>query len=325
MGNDSLLLPLEVDYGPALTAAPVPKHPSPPSWGGPLNESDYEALAQSWITRELADQALLRRVDARQGREAIGQKGNRDCAGILLPFYWPEASHPHSYRLRRDNPEWKQGKDGTLKPERKYLGEPGSGNRLYFPPGVGLAQLDDPSVPIVIVEGEKKALALQRLAYHDVENPRFIPIAIAGVWSWRGTVGKTGGPRGERIDIKGPINDLNRIVWSGRTVFILFDTNVATNDSVKWARKGITRELATRRAEVRCIDLPANCGVNGVDDLLFAWGPARVLELFEKTTSGTTLQVVHTPQFQSSPKGMSRVTTRAEHLVGPDSMIVGIK
>jgi hypothetical protein len=280
-----------------------------------LAESDYEALAQSWITRELADQAMLRRVDAQQGREAIGQKGNRDCAGILIPLYGPEAPYPHAYRLRRDNPEWKQGKDGALKPDRKYLGEPGSGNRIYFPPGVTLAHLADPATPIVIVEGEKKALALQRLAYHEVENPRFIPVAIAGVWNWRGTVGKTGGPRGERVDIKGPINDLNLIVWNGRTVFILFDTNVATNDSVKWARKGISRELATRRAEVRCINLPEDCGVNGVDDLLFAWGPARVLELFEKTTSGTTLQVVRTPQFQSKPEGMFRVTTRGEQLV----------
>jgi hypothetical protein len=280
-----------------------------------LAESDYEALAKSWITRELADQAMLRRVDAQQGREAIGQKGNRDCAGILIPLYGPEAPYPHAYRLRRDNPEWKQGKDGALKPDRKYLGEPGSGNRIYFPPGVTLAHLADPATPIVIVEGEKKALALQRLAYHDVENPRFIPVAIAGVWNWRGTVGKTGGPRGERVDIKGPINDLSLIVWNGRTVFILFDTNVATNDSVKWARKGISRELATRRAEVRCINLPEDCGVNGVDDLLSAWGPARVLELFERTTSGTTLQVVRTPQFQSKPEGMFRVTTRGEQLV----------
>jgi hypothetical protein len=318
MGTDLLLSPVEVNYDPALADAPVPTIPSVrsvPSWGGPLAESDYEALAKSWITRELADQAMLRRVDAQQGREAIGQKGNRDCAGILIPFYDPEARYPHAYRLRRDNPEWKQGKDGTLKPDRKYLGEPGSGNRIYFPPGVTLAQLADPATPIVIVEGEKKALALQRLAYHDIENPRFIPVAIAGVWNWRGTVGKTGGPRGERVDIKGPINDLNLIVWNVRTVFILFDTNVAKNDSVKWARKGISRELATRRAEVRCINLPEDSGLNGVDDLLFAWGPARVLELFEKTTSGTTLQVVRTPQFQSKPEGMFRVTTRGEQLV----------
>jgi hypothetical protein len=288
----------------------------PPPWGSQLAESDYEALEKSWITREIADQAMLRRVDAQQGREVVGQKGKRDCAGILFPLYWPEATHPHAYRLRRDNPEWKQGKDGALKPDRKYLGEPGSGNRLYVPPGITLAQLDDPAIPIVIVEGEKKALALQRLAYYDgVENPRFVPIAIAGVWNWRGTIGKTGGPKGERLNVTGPISDLNRIVWNGRKVFILFDTNVTTNDSVKWARKGISRELATRRATVRCVNLPEDCGVNGVDDLLYAWGPVRVLELFEKTSSEPILHVVQPPQFRSRPQGMFRIKATGGQLI----------
>jgi hypothetical protein len=286
----------------------------PPSIGGPLTERDYEWLAVSWITRELADLAMLRRVDTMDGRDAIGHHGKRDCAGLIFPYYLAEASHPHCNRLRPDIPDWKQGKDGTLKPEGKYLSEPGAANRLYFPPGVRLAQLADSSVPIVIVEGEKKALALQRLAYHDVKDPRFIPIAIAGVWNWRGTIGKTGGPRGERVDIKGPINDLNRIEWAGRTVFILFDTNVHTNDSVKWARKGIARELASRRAEVRLITLPEHSNVNGVDDLLVAWGPARVLELFANSASGSVCQIVQPPQFQSYPEGMFRVTTKGEQL-----------
>lgn len=59
----------------------------PPPWGGPLNENDYATLAVSWITRELADAAMLRRVDAIEGREVIGQNANRDCAGILIPYF----------------------------------------------------------------------------------------------------------------------------------------------------------------------------------------------------------------------------------------------
>ena len=39
----------------------------PPAWGGPLAEQDYSMLSGSWITRELADQAMLRRVDAHVG------------------------------------------------------------------------------------------------------------------------------------------------------------------------------------------------------------------------------------------------------------------
>ena len=76
-----------------------------PQSGGPLNEDDYAALAVSWITREIADASFLRRVDAIEGREVIGQRGTRDCAGILIPYYWPGEAAPLNYRLRRDNPD----------------------------------------------------------------------------------------------------------------------------------------------------------------------------------------------------------------------------
>jgi hypothetical protein len=257
---------------------------------------------------------MLRRVETQEGRDVVGQKGSRDCAGILIPYYWPAEPGPFTYRLRRDKPDYTFDKDGKAKPERKYLGAPGSANRLYIPPGVTLQQLADVAIPLVIVEGEKKALALWRLANHETETPLFIPIAIGGVWNWRGVIGKTSGPGGERLDVKGPIADLARIEWKGRKVFVVFDANVHTNDSVKAARKGIARELATRHAEVQFVNLPEDCGVNGVDDLLALWGPPRVLALFEKPVPGTRLQVVLPPQFQSRPEGMFRVTKRGEVL-----------
>lgn len=111
-------------------------------------------------------------------------------------------------------------------------------------------------VPLVIGEGEKKALAIQRLASHNSETPRFVGVAIPGVWNWRGVVGKTGGPNGERLDVKGPINDLTLITWAERTVFIIFDANVSSNESVGWARSGLARELASRHAVVKFINLP---------------------------------------------------------------------
>lgn len=254
----------------------------PPHWGGSLNESDYVTLAASWITREMADEAMLRRVDASEGCDVVGQKHNRDCGGMLIPYYWPGDPHAFNYRLRRDNPEWTMGKDGKPKPERKYLGPPKCGNRLFIPPGVTLEQLADVAVPIAIVEGEKKALALWRLALHEVDAPRFIPIYIAGVWNWRGVIAKAQGANGERIEIKGPIADLNRIAWKNRTAFIVFDTNVHTDEGVKAARKGIALVLGKRGSKVEFITLPKDCGVNGIDDLLAAWGPSRVLELFHQ-------------------------------------------
>jgi len=255
---------------------------NPPAWGHALSEDDYIRLGESWITRELADEAMLRRVNSVEGREVVGQKGNRDYAGILIPYYWPGDPTLFNYRLRRDNPEWEEGKDGKLKPKRKYLGPPRGANRLYIPPGITLEQLRDTRLPIVIMEGEKKALALWRLANYNVETPQYIPIAIAGVWNWRGKVGRAGGPRGEWIDLHGPIPDLSRIEWTRRTALIVFDADVHTNDGVRAARKWFARELAGRGAKVRLINLPQDSCANGVDELLVAWGPDRVLKLFDQ-------------------------------------------
>lgn len=297
-----------------MAAPGTAHHRVPPNWGTPLTESDHLGLEISWITREIADAALLRRVDAAEGRQIVGKKGNRDCAGILLPYYWPNESHPHTYRIRRDNPELEAGKDGRPKPIAKYLGAPGGANRLYIPPGVTLERLADARVPITLVEGEKKALALWRLANHEVDSPRFIPIAIAGVWNWRGKIGRTGGPNGGWLDVKGPIPDLARIEWKGRTVFVVFDTNVHSNESVKWARKGLARELGLREAQVKFVNLPEDCGANGVDDLLAKWGPVRVLELFDGAVSGARVDIVVPPQYREGPDGLLRISGRGDRL-----------
>jgi len=97
----------------------------PPRWGGPLDETDYANLAESWISGEIADAATLRRVDDFTGREILGQKGKRDCAGVLFTYYWPGDPNPIAYRVRRDNPEQEAGKDGKPKNTRKYLAPPG--------------------------------------------------------------------------------------------------------------------------------------------------------------------------------------------------------
>ena len=80
--------------------------------------------------------------------------------------------------------------------------------------------------------------------------------------------------------MKGAIPDLNRISWAKRKVLIVFDVNVRTNDSVAAARVMLSKELAGRGADVSWVELPQVTGVNGVDDLLGAWGPDIVLPLF---------------------------------------------
>ncbi len=84
-----------------------------------------------------------------------------------------------------------------------------------------------------MTEGEFKTLALWRLAHHQSDTPRFLPLGLAGVWNWRGTVGKTTGPNGDRRDVKGVIRDLDLVVWEGRRVIIAFDADPEKNEQVE--------------------------------------------------------------------------------------------
>jgi len=255
--------------------------------GTDLTSADLAKLAKCGITPEIARAAQLRRVRSNEGGPLVGRNGAADYAGIVFPYIWPGEQSPREYRLRRDRPEYEQQADGSLKERNKYLSPPGKGNLLYLPPQVRPEWLNDGGLPLVVTEGEKKTLALWALAWHGLgdaaEVPRFLPVGLPGVWSWRGTTGKTTGPDGDRRDVKGPIPDWLRIALKDRKVTILYDVNGRTNGSVQAARAMLTRELAGRGARVYHFvwpnDTPAE--VNGIDDMIAAVGAATAMELIE--------------------------------------------
>jgi len=266
--------------------------------GGPLREADYETLERSWISRGLADQALLRRVISVDGAQIVGRSDNGSYEGIVFPYVWPGEDHIREYWLRRDRPEIERDAEGKPKEKNKYLGPPGRGNRLYITPGTQPDLLNDVRVPIAITEGAKKTIALHRLAHYELgvakDLPRFLTLGLGGVWSFKGTIGKTDGPDGSRRDERGLIADLHRLRWDGRRVYIVFDSNVHTNSKVAAARRQLTTELVRLGAEVYWVDLPRPdqaVGVNGIDDLLSTWGPERVLKLFASSEPAPTGEI----------------------------------
>jgi predicted P-loop ATPase len=246
-----------------------------------LTSDDYAALERSFITREIANAAGLYRVSSIDGRELVGRSGSGHYAGIVFPYPGMNGS-TILYRLRLDHPPM----DPAGKPQHKYLTAPGERNRLYFPP-CDPKLLTDPAMPIVFVEGEKKCLAIWRVALESTNGdgiPAFLPIAVAGVWTFRGTIGIRTDANGERVPEKGVISDFERIPWSGRKVTILFDANAATNESVRGARRELARELTRRAAEVWIAELPQAPGVNGIDDYLGLFGLANGLEVLRRST-----------------------------------------
>ncbi|MGA9996644.1 MAG: DUF3854 domain-containing protein [Pyrinomonadaceae bacterium] len=254
-----------------------------------LTDADLRWLAASFVSPELAQSAGLFRVDTHDGGMIVGRNGNADYAGLIFPYFLPGNDSPREYRLRRDKPDLERKPDGTIKEKAKYLSPPGKSNLLYFVPLTDGEWLADVSLPICLTEGEKKTLALWELAWHGLSDsaltPRFLPIGLSGVWNWRGTVKKTVNAKGQRQDVKGVIPDFDLVGWEGRVVYVLFDSNVHTDEGVQAARRELSKELTRRGALVRYVDLPEMAGINGVDDLLALRGVEYVSALIDAAKS----------------------------------------
>jgi hypothetical protein len=134
----------------------------------------------------------------------------------------------------------------------KYFTPKGAGCRLYIPPTIPAEYLKKTDVQLYLTEGAKKALKATQEGLPCV--------AVSGVDAWRDrTNGKSA-----------PIADLDRIAWRGRTVRIVFDSDLATKPPVRLAEFKLARELRGRGAEVAAVRLPGgpDGAKVGFDDFL---------------------------------------------------------
>ncbi len=247
--------------------------------GNALTDADYASLVRRWIDKPLADTARIRRVDSGTGRLLMGRRDYGAYEGLAIPYFLPGESRVREWRLRRDSPDIEY-KDGKPKERGKYMSPPGRRNMIYFVPGISQDLVKAVATPVIVTEGEFKTLAVWRLANHDSTTPRFLPLGLGGVWNWRGVVGKTTGPNGDRRDVKGVIPDLDLVTWEGRHAIIAFDADAEKNEQVEIARNLLARALRMRGAEVAVMTWDVAQG-KGIDDLLATVGPDKVLEIIE--------------------------------------------
>jgi predicted P-loop ATPase len=208
-----------------------------------------------------------------------------DLSGIIIPNVAPDSGHVREYRLRLDNPPLEQRADGSLRETNKYIQPPGRPNLFYFPVGVTPQMLEDVRLLLLIVEGEFKAIAGLRLAKYNASAARFLPVAVAGVHSFRGTIGKATGPNGDRRDVKGIIPDVERIALQGRPVIIAYDADCESNPRVRAARWQLSNALIERGAVVGLLEWPIEEG-KGIDDWIATVGPEKVLAAIGNVTFG---------------------------------------
>jgi hypothetical protein len=249
-----------------------------------LLNSDLARFANFGVFEELLAKACIERVTDQEAREKYGITGSGDMSGIVFPHMDPRSGGRTTARVRRDNPEIEAGQ-----PQRKYVSAFGDRRHLYFPPGSAEA-LADPTIPIILVEAEKSALALT--AFAQRVGRKCLPIAMGGCWGWRGRIGKVENSKGERVDETGPLPDL--AVCRNRDVVVMLDSNAAAKSEVRAARSALVRELGLMGARVRIAKVPPLNGVNGPDDLIAVAGDGAtgsVLELAHPATEVAVAEV----------------------------------
>lgn len=121
---------------------------------------------------------------------------------------------------------------------RRYAQPSGSGVHVYFSPFVDWTKIaEDTSVRLFITEGEAKAAC--------VTSAGLPCVGLGGVASWRGTkAGLALHP------------ELLQVVWDGREVVIVYDSDAATNPDVQREENMLASALVNEGARVKVLRLP---------------------------------------------------------------------
>ena len=214
-----------------------------------LSDSDRHTLeAGSAIAADILDSSGVYTItDGCQLPRGFSKRQRERAPGVLYEV--PRPNGETTWVFRPDDPD---PDNPGLKYEAacKKLGGPG--NVLYVHPSQRHL-VDDTSVPVVIVEGIKKALSIITAA--TAIGVEVLVVGILGVWNWM-----AGGE---------PISDMFDIPVEGRDVGIVYDCDMLTNPSVQGACKRLAELQIDRGAAVRVAFLPS--ATKGADDF-FASG-----------------------------------------------------
>lgn len=211
-------------------------------------------LAGSALDASDAKRMQLRPMTA---KEAADAKLAAEAACFAIPYFDLKGKPTKFYRVRYVEDTRKGfGKAAGLKPLR-YTQPKGTQSEVYFPPvDVNWAAIaEDVDIPVVVTEGEIKAACACK---HGIAT-----IGLGGVWSFQSK--KQGQPL---------IPVFDEFEWEEREVYIVFDSDAATNPDVVGAEIRLARRLLERGARVKVGRIPTNDQVEkvGIDDYIMLHG-----------------------------------------------------
>jgi hypothetical protein len=209
----------------------------------------------------------------------INQPIQPEIKGICFPYFGPDRkpstltnTNNQFYRVRLD----------PAPSKAKYVQPANAGNHLYLPLNASHHLWFDPSTPIIITEGEKKAI--------KACQEGFLTAAVGGVDSWRSrtfTIKGTKlipGRKNHTLKIDAETQQLlqeleeqvaqelvllaNANAFQHRIVYIIYDTDPKPNPNVDRAAFELALWLESHGAIVRRVYLPSIAPKTGLDDFL---------------------------------------------------------
>lgn len=218
-----------------------------------LSPATLTKLAGSALDPEDAELLRIEPFTAEQCKQA---KLPAAVAGFKIPYFDLNGRITKFFRVRYMEDTRTGFSKQTSKKAMRYGQPPHSVNELYLPPFVdwnGIA--NDKEIPVLITEGELKSACATK---HGLPT-----IGLGGVWCFQSA--KNGTPLLEGFEW---------FEWAGRTVYIVYDSDAATNPDIVAAEARLARRLLERGAQVWIARMPSRdeATKTGLDDYIVLHG-----------------------------------------------------
>jgi hypothetical protein len=197
------------------------------------------------------------------GRQAARGAGLASAEGFRIP-YFTKAGKPTKFFRYRLVVDTRSGFEKLAgKKLLRYLQPPRTDVEAYYPPLLDWEEISaDVTQPVIITEGELKAAAATKLG--------FPTIGLGGVYSFQSN---------KNSQLLVP--SLADFGWADRTVYIVYDSDAATNPNVIAAEQRLAERLTAEGASVYISRLPAHEELSkcGLDDYLVLHGAEALTAL----------------------------------------------
>jgi len=230
----------------------------PPS----LREKYIQKLKSSGLSLKEAKKLGCQLLTAEQTHKL----GHKKVPCFKLPYFDLNGKQTKFYRIRYLEGTRKGLMKQTDAKDQRYDQPAKTTTEIYFPPLMKMlwAEYAKAEAPLIITEGELKAACATKNGYPA--------IGLGGVWCFCSR--KNGIPL---------LPVLSTFEYTGRKVYIIFDSDAATNPQVAAAENALCQELLKLKAEPFIVRLPALGGQKtGLDDYLVQKSDGEFRALLEE-------------------------------------------